>query len=81
MTIEHLKDAYQFAFNKKSETIYFKPEQIDLIGETVKYADNAMISCALSHGVYMLISKNNQSLYRFWSFSHPAIKCFEKKTF
>jgi len=81
MTIENLKDAFQFAFNKKAEAIYFKPEQIDLIGETVKYSENAIVSCALSHGVYLLISKNNQSQYRFWSFSHPAIKCFEKRQF
>ena len=81
MTIEHLKDAYQFAFNKNAEAIYFKPEQINLIGESVKYADNTMVSCALSHGVYLLISKNKHSQYRFWSFSHPAIKCFEKRQF
>ena len=81
MNIENLKDAYQFAFNKKAEAIYFKPEQINLIGESVKYTDNTMVTCALTHGVYLLISKNNQSLYRFWSFSHPAIKCFEKRQF
>jgi len=81
MTIEHLKDAYQFAFNKKAEAIYFKPEQINLIGESVKYVDNTMVSCAFSHGVYLIVSKNNQSQYRFWSFSHPAIKCFEKRQF
>jgi galactokinase len=40
-----------------------------------------MVSCAFSHGVYLIVSKNNQSQYRFWSFSHPAIKCFEKRQF
>jgi len=81
MNIENLKDVYQFAFNKKAEAIYFKPEQINLIGESVKYVDNTMVSCAFSHGVYLIVSKNNQSQYRFWSFSHPAIKCFEKRQF
>ena len=56
MNIENLKDVYQFAFNKKAEAIYFKPEQINLIGESIKYADNTMVACVLSHGIYLLIS-------------------------
>lgn len=81
MNIENIKEAFQFAFKKNAEAIYFKPEQINLIGESVKYVNNTVVACALSHGVYLLISKNNQSQYRFWSFSHPAIKCFEKRQF
>jgi len=56
MTIENLKEAFQFAFKKNAETIYFKPKQINLIGEYVKYVDNTMVACVLSHGIYLLIS-------------------------
>lgn len=79
MTLHELKTAFEFVFKKNSEVVYFKPEQFRLLGETVSSHIGTTTSCVMSHGVYLLISKNNEERYGFWSFSQYRPKYFVKK--
>jgi len=79
MNIENLKEAFQFVFKKNAEAAYFKPEQFSLIGENLRSFKETSTSCVFSHGVYLLISKNDEQLYGFWSLSQHKPKYFEKK--
>lgn len=79
MTIKELKEASTFIFNKNVDAVYFKPEQFSLIGENLKSYNQASTSCFLSHGVYLLISKNVEHRYGFWSFSQHKPKYFDKR--
>ncbi len=79
MSIKELIEAYIYVFKKNAEAAYFKPEQISLIGENLKSFNETSTSCVLSHGVYLLISKNDEQRYGFWSFSQHNPNYFEKK--
>jgi len=79
MTIAELKDAYKYKFNKPVEAAYFKPEEFSLIGDNMKSLFQSKDSYVLSHGTYLLISKNEEERYGFWSLSQYGIKNFTKK--
>jgi|GEM_PF-2271165 len=79
MTIIDLKDAFKYKFNKEVGTAYFKPEKFSLIGDNVKSLFQTTDAYVLSHGVYLLISKNDDERYGFWSFSQHRPTYFEKK--
>jgi len=79
MTITELKEAFQFIFKRNIEAVYFKPEKFNLIGDNIKSLYQSTDSYVLSHGVYLLIAKNDEDRYGFWSFSQHRPTCFEKK--
>jgi galactokinase len=79
MTIENLKEAFKFVFKKDTDSAYFKPEHFSQIGENLKSFNTASNSCVLSHGVYLLISRNDEQQYGFWSFSQHKPKYFDKR--
>jgi galactokinase len=79
MTITELKEAFQFIFNKNVEAAYFKPEKFSLIGDNIKSLYQTTDAFVLSHGIYLLIAKNDEERYGFWSFSQHRPKYFEKK--
>jgi len=79
MTITELKEAFRFIFKKRVEASYFKPEKFSLIGDNMKSLIQSTDTYVLSHGVYLLISKNEEERYRFWSLSQYGIKYFTKK--
>jgi len=79
MTIIELKDAFKYKFNKEIDVAYFKPEQFRLIGDNMKSLFQSTDSYVLSHGTYLLISKNEEERYGFWSLSQYGIKYFTKK--
>ena len=79
MTITDLKEVFQFVFKKITEATFFKPEQFSLVGENLKSFNTASNSCVLSNGVYLLISRNDEQQYGFWSFSQHKPKYFDKR--
>ena len=68
-----------YMFIKNTEATYFLPEKISLIGENFKSFNETSTSYSLSHRVYLLISKNDEQRYSFWSFSQRNPSYFEKK--
>jgi galactokinase len=79
MTIKELKEVFQFIFKKNVEAAYFKPEKFSLFGDNVKSLYQNTDAYVLSHGVYLLIAKNDEDRYGFWSFSQHRPTYFEKK--
>ena len=59
MTVQELKSAFESAYGKASEAVYFSPGRVNLIGEHTDYNGGAVFPCALSFGTYLLLAKND----------------------
>ncbi len=66
MTVQELKSSFVFAYNQEADAVYFAPGCIYLIGEHINY-NNTCITTTLSFGIYLLLSKNKEKQFRFWS--------------
>ena len=73
MTVTELKSAFQSAYGKEAEAVYFSPGRVNLIGEHTDYNGGAVFPCALSFGTYLLLSKNDKKLINFKSLNQPEI--------
>ena len=73
MTVIELKSAFETAYGKKSEAVYFSPGRVNLIGEHTDYNGGAVFPCALSFGTYLLLAKNDKSVMNFKSLNQPEI--------
>jgi galactokinase len=66
-----MKDYLQQEFNrlyaKESEKIYFSPGRVNLIGEHIDYNGGLVMPCAITLGTYLLVSPNNDNVFRFRS--------------
>ena len=71
MTTQELKQAYQQAYGKEPEKIYFAPGRVNLIGEHTDYNGGCVFPCALSFGAWLLLSKNSDKVLRFRSLNMP----------
>ena len=71
MTTQELQAAFEQAYGKKAEKMYFSPGRVNLIGEHTDYNGGCVFPCALSFGAWLLIVKNNDQVLRFQSLNMP----------
>lgn len=71
MTVLELKSAFEGAYGKAAEAVYFSPGRVNLIGEHTDYNGGSVFPCALSFGTYMLLRKNGKKCVNFWSLNQP----------
>lgn len=73
MTTQELKAAFEAAYNKAAEAVYFSPGRVNLIGEHTDYNGGAVFPCALSFGAYLAMAKNDESKMNFKSLNQPEV--------
>jgi len=63
----HLHKEFNKFFNKEAENAYFSPGRVNLIGEHIDYNGGLVMPCAITFGTYLLVSANNDGVFRFRS--------------
>lgn len=71
MTIDELKTSFENKFNKAVEHIFFCPGRVNLIGEHIDYNGGMVMPCAVTMGTTLLVSKNNDNVFRFRAIDFP----------
>ncbi|HOG05740.1 MAG TPA: galactokinase [Paludibacter sp.] len=74
MTIQELKKAFEAAYGKPAEAVYFAPGRVNLIGEHTDYNGGPVFPCALSFGTRLLIARNDKKVMNFKSLNLPEVK-------
>ncbi|MDP9076192.1 MAG: galactokinase [Bacteroidota bacterium] len=64
---DFLTQEFTKIFNKNPENTYFSPGRVNLIGEHIDYNGGLVMPCAVTFGTYLLVSPNNDGLFRFRS--------------
>ncbi|MDB5016559.1 MAG: galK [Mucilaginibacter sp.] len=54
-------------YNKEAANAYFSPGRVNLIGEHIDYNGGLVMPCAITFGTYLLVSPNNDGVFRFGS--------------
>ena len=73
MTTQEMNVAFEQAYGKKAEKMYFSPGRVNLIGEHTDYNGGCVFPCALSFGAWLLLAKNNDKVLRFRSMNMPQV--------
>ena len=67
MTTQEMNAAFEQAYGRKAEKMFFSPGRVNLIGEHTDYNGGCVFPCALSFGAWLLLSKNEDGVLRFKS--------------
>ncbi|HEY5328011.1 MAG TPA: galactokinase [Mucilaginibacter sp.] len=54
-------------YNKEAANAYFSPGRVNLIGEHIDYNGGLVMPCAITFGTYLLVSPNEDNLFRLRS--------------
>lgn len=73
MTVQELKSAFETAYGKPADAVYFAPGRVNLIGEHTDYNGGSVFPCALSFGTYLLLRKNEEKFVNFRSMNQPEV--------
>ena len=71
MTTQEMNQAFEQAYGRKAEKIFFAPGRVNLIGEHTDYNGGCVFPCALSFGAWLLIAPNAAKVLRFRSLNMP----------
>lgn len=71
MTIDQLQQEFEKLYATKAERVFFCPGRVNLIGEHIDYNGGQVMPCAISMGTTLLISKNDDNLFRFRAIDFP----------
>jgi len=71
--VQELKSAFEAAYGKAAEAVYFSPGRVNLIGEHTDYNGGSVFPCALSFGTYLLLAKNDKKVMNFKSLNQPEL--------
>lgn len=63
--------------NNKSQSLFFAPGRINLIGEHTDYNGGHVLPAAISKGTYALASKRDDNIIRFYSMNFPSMGVME----
>ena len=66
-----MKAAFEQAYGRKAEKMFFSPGRVNLIGEHTDYNGGCVFPCALSFGAWLLLAKNEDRVLRFHSLNMP----------
>ncbi len=67
MTTDQLKQHFATAFDQQALEVYFCPGRVNLIGEHIDYNGGLVMPCAINFGTWMLLSPNEDNVFRFRS--------------
>ena len=73
MTVQELKSAFESAYGKAADAVFFSPGRVNLIGEHTDYNGGSVFPCALSFGTYLLLAKNDKKVLNFKSLNQPEL--------
>jgi galactokinase len=62
-----LLQKFNDVYNKDAENAYFSPGRVNLIGEHIDYNGGLVMPCAITFGTYLLVTPNNEGIFRFRS--------------
>lgn len=62
-----LHQEFKNTYKKEAEKSYFSPGRVNLIGEHIDYNGGLVMPCAITFGTYLLVSANNDGVFRFRS--------------
>jgi len=62
-----LHHEFKKLFNKEAASAYFSPGRVNLIGEHIDYNAGLVMPCAITFGTYLLVSRNDDDVFRFRS--------------
>jgi galactokinase len=62
-----LNQQFKRLYNKEAESAFFSPGRVNLIGEHIDYNGGLVMPCAITFGTYLLISFNNDNVFRLRS--------------
>src|SRR5258707_5601236 len=62
-----LHQEFKRIYDKEAENAYFSPGRVTLIGEHIDYNGGLVMPCAITFGTYLLISSNEDGVFRFRS--------------
>ncbi|MDB5155309.1 MAG: galK, partial [Mucilaginibacter sp.] len=62
-----LPQKFNEIYNKEAQHAYFSPGRVNLIGEHIDYNGGLVMPCAITFGTYLLISANDDNIFRFRS--------------
>jgi galactokinase len=71
-------------YHKDAENAFFSPGRVNLIGEHIDYNGGLVMPCAITFGTYLLVSFNDDNIFRFRSlnfedqFDIPLQQCYTK---
>jgi galactokinase len=63
----HLYQEFNKIYNREAENAYFSPGRVNLIGEHIDYNGGLVMPCAITFGTYLLVSPNDEAIFRFTS--------------
>lgn len=66
-----LVERFRDLFNKEPGHIFFCPGRVNLIGEHIDYNGGKVMPCAISLGTYLVVSKNEDNVFRFRCLNFP----------
>jgi len=67
MTTTQLKQHFETIFDQEAIETYFCPGRVNLIGEHIDYNGGLVMPCAINFGTWMLLSPNEDNVFRFRS--------------
>lgn len=73
MTTQEMQAAFEEAYGRKAEKMFFSPGRVNLIGEHTDYNGGCVFPCALSFGAWLLIAKNADGVLRFRSMNMEQV--------
>ncbi len=71
MIITELQKQFEKLYGTAAEKIFFCPGRVNLIGEHIDYNGGQVMPCAISMGTTLLISKNDDNVFRFHAADFP----------
>ena len=73
MTILELKSSFTHAYRQPATAIYSLPANINAPAEDIDTDTHLDITSHLAHGIYLLLSKNNDGNIKYWSLNEPEL--------
>ena len=73
MTTQELNQAFEQAYSRQTEKVFFAPGRVNLIGEHTDYNGGCVFPCALNFGAWLLLAKNTDKVLRFRSLNMPQV--------
>lgn len=75
----NLQEQFEKIYGKTAELSFFCPGRVNLIGEHIDYNGGQVMPCAISMGTTLLISKNDDNVFRFHAVDFPETATIELK--